>query len=320
MTTSQRLTHPRIHRGFTLVELLVVIAIIGILVALLLPAVQAAREAARRTQCLNNLRQIQLACLNYESALGSLPAGTVIKWEQNECGGNCGGTGMYVTMLPYMEGLAFYDMYDHDSVHGWRGQPAELYPLFNQWERLIFKCPSHGADASWEWVDWRRDYFGVVGGSIQQARCPRGPFGCYFSDGVYYLNSFIRLGQITDGTAHTFAIGESKHPSLGGEGDGYFDPDVGGVAPWWYGGGMHLTDPPEPGYARILRSVIHPINSTISPIRQVQDNDVPFGSDHPGGAHFAFVDGHVEFISEGIDWKAYQAAGTRAGGETLGID
>src|SRR5215208_6344831 len=99
--THQQNCHGRRHRGFTLVELLVVIAIIGILVALLLPAVQAAREAARRTQCTNNLKQLGIAMLNYESAKHELPPGL------NEC---CWGT-WQVAILPYLEETAMSALY-----------------------------------------------------------------------------------------------------------------------------------------------------------------------------------------------------------------
>ena len=90
------------RNGFTLVELLVVIAIIGILIALLLPAVQAAREAARRMQCTNNLKQLGLGILNYESANGSLPAGSVYN-SSNCTSGECYGTSFLAVILPYME-------------------------------------------------------------------------------------------------------------------------------------------------------------------------------------------------------------------------
>lgn len=90
-------------RGFTLVELLVVVAIIGILVALLLPAVQAAREAARRSQCLNNLAQVGKGMLNYESAFGTLPPGADVRVPRFCRGGSCRGIGLFIKIMPYME-------------------------------------------------------------------------------------------------------------------------------------------------------------------------------------------------------------------------
>lgn len=90
-------------RGFTLVELLVVIAIIGILIALLLPAVQSAREAARRMQCSNGLKQIGLALLNYESTHGRFPAGAAVSIPEQCNSLDCRGNPMYVAILPYLE-------------------------------------------------------------------------------------------------------------------------------------------------------------------------------------------------------------------------
>ena len=101
--------HPKF--AFTLVELLVVITIIGILIALLLPAVQAAREAARRMQCSNNLKQIGLALHNYHSLMNAFPAGTVVRLPEGCSQGSCWGTSMFVVIFPYMEQSAIEEQY-----------------------------------------------------------------------------------------------------------------------------------------------------------------------------------------------------------------
>ena len=155
---------PRSRRqcGFTLVELLVVIAIIGILVSLLLPAVQAAREAARRAQCSNNLRQIGLALLNYESSHRALPAGTWIDfWRPDNCGGDCRGTSFYISVLPFFEEGALEELYDYRGWNGWLGLPSEVQSRLSDARIGVYVCPSVSA---WPSYKPRRDYFGVVGG------------------------------------------------------------------------------------------------------------------------------------------------------------
>ena len=111
-------SHPRLTRGFTLIELLVVIAIIGVLIALLLPAVQSAREAARRAQCVNNLKQIALATHNYESAYGSFPMGDEPTRFNDPIYGQCGGAYLYSAftyILPFMEQGTGYASYNFSS-------------------------------------------------------------------------------------------------------------------------------------------------------------------------------------------------------------
>ena len=118
----------RRSRGFTLVELLVVIAIIGILIALLLPAVQAAREAARRMQCSKNLKEITLAIHNYNAAYGCFPAGTIIDYINIEkCQADCRGTSFYISTLPYFEEQQVENFYDYASPNRWISQTPEVH-------------------------------------------------------------------------------------------------------------------------------------------------------------------------------------------------
>jgi len=299
-------------RGFTLVELLVVIAIIGILIALLLPAVQSAREAARRMQCQNNLKQLGLAVLNYESTYKCFPAGTIIDYKNvANCGADCRGTSFYVTVLPYFEQAAVEQYYDYNQWNGWLGQIAQNVTVLNSTRLSMYICPSQN---QWDEHIPRRDYFGVVGGKTLKIHGWRGDI---FEDGVMYMNSFTRLRDLRDGSSSTLLAGESIHPAKWGLGPGYGDGCVGGAAPWWFGGATLKNNPNGFSCGRILRSTKHPINSSILCMKDDQDNDAPFGSRHPSGAQFVFCDGHVTFLSDTIDWKLYQALSTREGGETI---
>ena len=300
------------RRGFTLVELLVVIAIIAMLVTLLLPAVQAAREAARRTQCTNNLRQMGLAVLNYESANSRFPAGTEIDFEnQSSCGADCRGTAFYLTTLPFFEEGAVNEIYDYNVPNGWLGQDPADIEMLNSLRLSVYICPSV---SQWEFHIPRRDYFGVVGGRTKFAHGWRGDV---FDDGVMYMNSFTPLKKITDGTSKTMMVGESAHASRWGAGEGYGEACVGGPATWWFGGATTINDPKALSVGRVLRSTKHPPNSSTLCIQPDQDNDVPFTSEHAGGVQFVYCDGHVELTTDDVDWQIYQALSTRSGDEVI---
>lgn len=310
MTSSKHL--PKARPAFTLVELLVVIAIVGMLVTLLLPAVQSAREAARRAHCSNNLRQMALAVLNFESANTHFPAGTEIDFEdRSNCGADCRGTAFYMTTLPFFEEGAVNEIYDYDVPNGWLGQDPADIELLNSLRLSIYICPSV---SQWEFHLPRRDYFGVVGG---QTKFAHGWRGDVFNDGVMYMNSFTPLKRISDGTSKTMMIGESEHASRWGAGEGYGDGCLGGPATWWFGGATTFNDPKALSVGRVLRSTKHPPNSSTLCVEPDEDNDVPFTSEHPGGVQFAFCDGHVSAITDGISWQVYQALSTRAGAEAL---
>ena len=321
------------RRGaFTLVELLVVIAIIGILVALLLPAIQAAREAARRSQCTNNLKQIGIACLNYESAKRRFPDGDTAKYlfpgrvaageiEAACPTGACRGPTVFVWILPYFEEGAVDAGFDKEIGGGWLQMPRAMRDFLNAARIAIYLCPSVSRWNERMSEGYRRNYFGCLGGkSHSSTGVPNtyitGRGGPVVDDGVMYINSGTKLSEITDGTASTFLIGESVRGSRWGDGPGY-GTDEGGPPVWYWSVDANPNVLASPTYGRSQRSTIMPLNGLIAAVQTSHENVIPFGSEHPGGAQLVFCDGHVEFLQDSIDFNLYQALSTRAGGEVI---
>ncbi|MBN1395136.1 MAG: DUF1559 domain-containing protein [Pirellulales bacterium] len=313
---------PTCHRhknGFTLVELLVVITIIGILIALLLPAVQAAREAARRAQCANNLKQIGLALHNYHSQYNCFPAGESITLPE-QCYVNCRGTPLYIAIMPFVETDNVFQTFDFNVENGWcrwsgwsSANPDVWTNPYADQRVSYYQCPSDSRAADYA---PQRVYFGVVGG---RNRDITGIEGAVFTDGLFVINRWRRMADISDGSSSTFAVGESVHVALRGLGLGYGKPNEGGPLAWWIG--STCEDDGEDKYywcmGRSCRSTLHPINSSLLPINATEENEPPFGSFHSGGAHFVFADGHVAFLNDTINLNTYQALSTYAGGEII---
>lgn len=332
----------KVDRGFTLVELLVVIAIIGILVAMLLPAVQSAREAARASQCRNNLKQIGLAVLNFESSIGRLPGGA--EYQPEDCLDpvkltGCRGEGMYTMILPYMEqgsvDSRITDLLRERSGSKWVDETIVADPTLANLRIPVFICPSTGV---WAHILPRRDYTGVTGGKrtnpLLKEKQPEGTGwrGDSFTDGVFAQYRPLRIARITDGTSNTLAVGESISPSKWGSGPGYgkgepectgdsYGPgneNCGGPGAWWNGGGGDPAEPDKWSTGRTLASVDKPLNSQwVDPqLMDAEQNNICFSSDHVGGnVGFLFMDGHVEFIGDSISHNALRSLATYAGGE-----
>ena len=279
--------HPdRDRRGFTLIELLVVIAIIAILVALLLPAVQQAREAARRSQCKNNLAQISLATLNYEMAHGVLPPGSI-----NSDGPIVSIAEGYhmswtVQLLPYLDQSSLFQEIDFSKG------------AYQQEERLtairmsVLVCPSDGRNET------SVSYAGCHGGTETQI--------AEDNDGVFFLNSRIRYRDIRDGSTNTLFFGEKFQTAA----------DLN----WMSGTRSSLRNTgSKPNGLPAMRGFR---NHNLQEVPHgLKDPDVVggFGSWHTGGAQFALGDGSVRFLSETIDKVIYASLGKRADG-TLPVD
>lgn len=192
-------------RGFTLVELLVVIAIIGILIGILLPAVQQVREAARRISCANHVKQLGLAALNYESGFGRFPSGVVDDDDDLQNAFHSG----FVYLLPYLEQKNLYDQYDLGT--DWKS--AQNAPLA-QISIPGFHCPSNNSFVAQDG--------GVPGSAIDYALC-KGSLAYLHNrnleDGMFDVNSKIDFSSILDGASNTLMMGEAaSNPKLKCEG------------------------------------------------------------------------------------------------------
>jgi prepilin-type N-terminal cleavage/methylation domain-containing protein/prepilin-type processing-associated H-X9-DG protein len=275
------------HNAFTLVELLVVIAIIGILVALLLPAVQAAREAARRTQCTNNLTQLILAVQNYEMAYRVYPPGTID--EKGPIVNKAEGYhhNWLVHLLPYMEERNTYDHIDFD-VGVYHENNAEVRKV----QIATLRCPSDPA--------WGKVSFSSYAGLHHDLDEPID----VDNHGVFFLNSAVRYDQIRDGTTHTIFIGERISESQN---------DLG----WMSGTRWTLRNTGETinaSRSRLQKSRAGLTDDTATDGTVVVGG---FGSYHPGGANFALGDGHIQFIPETMGIEVLQQYGHRADGKLL---
>lgn len=285
-------------RGFTLVELLVVIAIIGVLMGLLLPAVQMAREAARRTQCQNNLRQIGLALLNHEGSRQQFPAGWITRRSDVldpdfEHPGYAWG----FTILPNLELGNLYDQFNRNL----RVNDVGHYPLIRTY-LATFACPSdigpntaipaeiledgdhilHDPPPAPLPEIAKSNYLGVFG-TVEISPT------VIESDGMFFRNSKLRMAQVTDGSSNTFFVGERSS-------------DL-GISTW--SGVMHEI--PEP-IARVMGTCDHLPNTTSGHFED-------FGSHHPQGANFVMVDGSTRLVSDEISSEAYLAMASRSGKE-----
>lgn len=298
--------------GFTLVELLVVITIIGILIALLLPAVQSAREAARRMQCSNNLKQLVLAMHNYHTAHKTWPPGALVS---NNLPWN-------VLVLPFIEQQALHDLFDFDEGDFNGGSnhegPNKNIHALNRIDGFL--CPSNTrqqtSHPSSTLIDGRKTYtshyYGVAGPKGDDPSGNPYPYdgtsdlhGGFASGGVLGRDSAVRMSDITDGTSNTLALGEVAlqiGPPIG------YGPTGGGDGSSWVRGIAFGTTSPT-GMSS-AKNVAVGINQP-SP----EFNDDPFSSFHPGGATFAKCDGSVTFVSENVDMAVYKSSASRDRGE-----
>lgn len=323
-----------IRRGFTLVELLVVIAIIGILVALLLPAVQAAREAARRMQCGNNLKQLGLALHNYHDTFKNFPTGTRHQDPANTplanawAAGNHNKGSILVKLLPFIEQAPLHGQLDFagdvnlqlrtlgyggpNGVANSKQIPGFLCPsdswlpdnltISNYGKSLGFqpngaRCGVYPIDGA----DPRLFHTGLVTHGDGTSTTVSGCFGRFFWA--------ARISQISDGTSNTIIMGEIRpwcgdHPRRGA-----FDPNS-----LWTVTTAPINHPtcPSEGLGHN-----HASNFDCNNFASWQVA-LGFKSKHPGGAQFVLADGSTQFLSQTIDYLTYQRLGDRWDGQPVG--
>ena len=285
--------------AFTLIELLVTLAIIGTLIALLLPAIQSAREAARLSECKNNLRQLGIAMQNYESAQGTLPPGYRYMPGPE---GNALGHAWGAHLLPYVEEMTAFAWasFDRPVYH------EDIQPL-RELQINLFLCPS--------------DY--VSPGNFITMGTERFAMGCYVANfgppdldaeqesrlGVFSRNSQTKLSQITDGLSHTLMIGERQNGPFrsGIELNNHFEYET-----TWFAAVRDIDDPTDDHGHMVLFQTGHTPNAPMS-----DDRDV--SSAHQDLAQFLWCDGSIRAMITEVDHNIYSAAGTRAGEEVRAL-
>jgi prepilin-type N-terminal cleavage/methylation domain-containing protein/prepilin-type processing-associated H-X9-DG protein len=294
-------------RGFTLIELLVVIAIIAVLIGLLLPAVQAAREAARRIQCVNNLKQLALGQHNYHSA------NNVFTTSQNFASDSSGSLPIYaasnwrVTLLPFIEQQPLWNAYNTNlliwnpenttcidvgiDAYNCPSDPAiknrynEGVQGFGETQPVFMRFASYAGNSG-VWMSYTRPASLSVWPQMQQ--------GAANTNGVMYQLSLVGIQNITDGTSNTFLIAEWAYGKLNAGDQSQWH--------WWVGY--------KPGDAVLATQYI--INPEGKCVNAAENNgstayvfDGAAGSYHPGGANFAMCDGSVKFIKDTINTSPY---------------
>ena len=296
------MTTDRFHRrlrAFTLVELLVVIAIIGTLVGLLLPAVQAAREAARRCSCLNNTTQLGLALHNHEFHTGHFPAGVTNPDGpiRNEAVGQ--HVSWTVHVLPYMEQNSLFRMFDQQA-----GAYAEINDKLRRSNIAVLRCPSSSGPRGGDQSDASPIGWSSYVGCHNSVEAPID----VGNDGLLFLNSRIRFDDILDGSSHTLLVSEHIFDEP--------DPNNG-------------VSPIELGWPSGTRATLRNTGRKIEqfPMQRITGlaEDEPaekgplfvggFGAYHPGVAVAGMGDGSTRGLSFTIDREVLQAIGSRAGGE-----
>jgi len=311
------------RRGFTLVELLVVIAIIGVLVALLLPAVQAAREAARRNQCLSNLRQMSLGLLNYESTHGAFPMAFEYPATANPAELQSFGPNWTVRLLPYIEQAPLYDGFDLDQF---MNQPVNAEARATEVSTL--RCPSDhfnqeplllpgGRGMTTQWA--RGNYAANAGNGPLLAGPWRKEIQINGPDSLGWQNGRIRgvigpnvaatVKDITDGLSNTILVGEVRAGITQADRRGTWAIGQAGASVlFWYGSGgdangPNVCNPHADDIAGLTQADVPLMTKECMPAYtgDEMNNQATTRSTHVGGVNLGMADGSAHFVSDDVE-------------------
>lgn len=308
------------YRGFTLIELLVVIAIIGVLVGLLLPAVQQAREAARRMTCVNNLKQTGLAMHSYYDSNRQLPSGYIspgTSAADPSASETVKGYAWGFVLLPYMEQSSLFDSID---------QTGEAVGTSNEAKAAEanlggYRCPTDTAPVSFSvnngsgTVDLpTSNYVAVLGWNNVTTEAGQG-------NGVFFRNSDIQFRDIRDGLSTTICVGERKHIH------DFFDQGPYAANSTWYAAvpgvlrdaGMTMMPMMKEGPGSLVLGHVGQSGMMSGKTPNHTNHIVHFSSSHFGGVAFLLCDGSTHIIRDNIDYQLFKAIGTRAGGEVTNL-
>jgi prepilin-type N-terminal cleavage/methylation domain-containing protein/prepilin-type processing-associated H-X9-DG protein len=296
---SPRSSRPTGRPAFTLIEVVVVVGIIGVMISLLLPAIQSSREQARRVSCQNNLLQLGTALASYASSYGVLPPGVVN--DKGPITGKAGGYrfGWAVQILPFLQEDAIHRQFDfRHGVDAPANSTARLHGI------RTFVCPSNNSTGPMAYAACHHDVEALIDAG---------------NHGVFYLNSRIRYDDITDGPAFTIFLGDSGGSGMPG---GWAVGDMstlrntgtpvngGPVVPLPGGYAVYRYDSEEQKAAEAAAEEEFRLNARVG----------GFSSSHRAGANFLFGDGSVRFLNDSTDARVYRRLGHRADGELIDGD